>query len=82
MKNKTCMICKLGIEVDEQEYVEVKHYKKKDIVLSKGYYHIKCFRDRLTGGEKLRNLQSEALGFIKGAKKLVGIKDEEEVVLI
>jgi len=29
MKNKTCMICKLGIEVDEQEYVEVKHYKKK-----------------------------------------------------
>ena len=81
MKNKTCMICKLGIEVDEQEYVGVKHYKKKDIVLSKGYYHIKCFRDRLTGGEKLRNLQSEVLGLVKGAKKLVGIKDEQEVVL-
>jgi len=31
MKNKTCMICKLGIEVDEQEYVGVKHYKKKTL---------------------------------------------------
>jgi len=82
MKNKTCMICKLGIEVNKEQYVEVKHYEKKDTVLSKGYYHIKCFRDRLNGGENLRNLQSEALGFIKGAKKLVGIKNEEEVVII
>ena len=82
MKNKTCMICKLGIELDKEQYVEVRHYEKKDIILSKGYYHIKCFRDRLNGGENLKKLQSEAMGFIKGAKKLVGIKDDEEVVII
>ena len=76
------MICKLGIELDKEQYVEVRHYEKKDIILSKGYYHIKCFRDRLNGGENLKKLQSEAMGFIKGAKKLVGIKDEEEVVII
>jgi len=78
MKNKTCMICKLAIELEKEQFVEVKHYEKKDIILSKGYYHIKCFRDRLNGNE---NLQKEALRFIMGAKKLAGIKDEQEFVL-
>jgi len=82
MKNKTCMICKLGIEVDREEFVEVKHYKKKDIVLSKGYYHIKCYKDRLNGETGLKKLQAEALGFMRGAKKLVGIKDDLEEVII
>ena len=77
------MICKLGIEIDKEQYVEVKHYEKKDVILSKGYYHIKCFRDRLNGTEKMNRLQSAALGFINGAKKKMGIEDEriEEVTV-
>ena len=82
MKNKTCMICKLAIETDKEQFVEVKHYEKKDVILSKGYYHIKCFRDRLNGGENLKRLQNEAFGFIRGAKKLVGIEDEPEVMVV
>ena len=82
MKNKTCMICKLGIEIEEEQFVEVKHYKKKDIILSKGYYHIKCFRDRLNGSDKLNKIQSAAMSFINGARKKVGIEDEQEVVLV
>ncbi len=82
MKNKTCMICKLGIEIDKEQFVEVKHYEKKDVILSKGYYHIKCYRDRLNGTEKMNKLQSAAMSFIDGAKKKVGIKDEQEVVVI
>jgi len=82
MKNKTCMICKLGIEIEEEQFVEVKHYKKKDIILSKGYYHIKCFRDRLNGSDKLNKIQSAAMSFINGARKKVGIEDEQEVILV
>jgi len=82
MKNKTCIICKLGIELSKEQFVEVKHYEKKDIILSKGYYHIKCFRDRLNGDASLNKLKAEALSFMKGAKKMVGMKEEEEVVLI
>ncbi len=82
MKNKTCMICKLGIEIEEEQFVEVKHYKKKDIILSKGYYHIKCFRDRLNGSDKLNKIQSAAMSFINGARKKLGIEDEQEVVLV
>ena len=76
------MICKLGIEIDKEQFVEVKHYEKKDVILSKGYYHIKCFRDRLNGTEKMNKLQSAALSFINGAKKKVGIEDEQEVIII
>jgi len=82
MKNKTCMICKLGIEIDKEQFVKVGHYKKKDVILSKGYYHIKCYRDRLNGSEKMNKLQSTALSFINGAKKKVGIEDKKEVILI
>jgi len=76
------MICKLGIEIEEEQFVEVKHYKKKDIILSKGYYHIKCFRDRLNGSDKLNKIQSAAMSFINGARKKLGIEDEQEVVLV
>jgi hypothetical protein len=76
------MICKLGIEIEEEQFVEVKHYKKKDIILSKGYYHIKCFRDRLNGSDKLNKIQSAAMSFINGARKKVGIEDEKEVILV
>ncbi len=82
MKNKTCMICKLGIEIDKEQFVEVKHYEKKDIVLSKGYYHIKCFRDKLSGNNMLKKLQEEALGFIRGAKKVAGIEEDKKEYLL
>jgi len=75
------MICKLGIELDKEQFVEVKHYEKKDVILSKGYYHLKCFRDRLSGSERLNKLQSEALSFIRGAKRMSGIEDSQEVVV-
>ena len=75
------MICKLGIDLDKEQFVEVKHYEKKDIILSKGYYHILCFRDRLNGGENLKRLQTEAMEFIKGAKKKIGIEDKREYFL-
>jgi len=76
MKNK--YIDKLNKKDKEEMLSRI----KKDVILSKGYYHIQCFRDRLNGGQNLKMLQSEALGFIKGAKKLVGIKDEPEVIIV
>ena len=79
MKDKICFICKSTISVDKEEYVEVKHFEKKDIIKSKGYYHIKCFRDRINNANRMNLLQKEAFDFIKKAKKKVGIDDEEVV---
>jgi len=82
MKNKICMICKGTILIPRDEYVINKHQSKEDINLSKGYYHIKCFRDRLNGAKETSKIQRAALNFIKGASKKVGIEQEEEVVII
>lgn len=82
MKNKTCMICKTTIMIGKEEFVEVKHYSDKEEILSKGYYHIKCYRERLNGTQEIKKLQKAALSFIKGASKKVGIEQEEEVVII
>lgn len=55
------MICKTTIKVDEEEYVEVKHYERKGKILSNGFYHIKCFRDRLSGSRTQEALSQKAM---------------------
>lgn len=71
MKNKTCMICKTPIEVEEQEYVEVKHYKKKDKLLSNGFYHINCFRDRINSSDSQKMMTMKAMNFLTKVEKMV-----------
>jgi hypothetical protein len=64
MKNKNCNICRLAIEVDNEEYIEVKQYEKKDKLKSTGFYHIKCFRDRLNGTQVQNAVQMKALDIL------------------
>ncbi len=75
------MLCKMAIDMDG-EYCEFKHYRKIDDIISKAYYHVKCFRDRLNSAGEQKIIQKEALSFIKGAKKLMGMKEEEVNVTI
>ncbi len=64
---KICNICRLGID-DSKEYAEFIHYKSKDNVFTKAYYHINCFRTRMLGiGEidKIKKLESALMNFAK-----------------
>ena len=76
------MICKTTVLIPGDEYVINKHQSKEDVNLSKGYYHIKCFRERLNRTQELVKMQKSALNLIKGASKKIGIEQEEEVVII
>jgi hypothetical protein len=71
MKNKTCMICKLPIIVDEEQYVEVKHYEKKGKLLSNGFYHIKCFRDRINGSDSQKALVMKTMQLLNRVEGMV-----------
>lgn len=75
MKDKICNICKTTIDTS-REFVKVMHMKYDTEILSKGYYHVVCYRKRLNGDEEVKK---EALSFIKGARKMIGMKDEEIV---
>jgi len=81
MKNKICMICKMTILIGKEEFVEVKHYSDKEEILSKGYYHIKCYRDRLNGGNNLKMLQEKAARIIDFAGKKMGIEEQEVITI-
>jgi len=81
MRNKTCMICKTTIFIGNEEFVKVKHYSEKEEVLSKGYYHIKCYKDRLNGTQQIKKLQEATLNLIKGASKKIGIEQEEVIII-
>lgn len=54
-----CGICKLVIDLNK-EFCEFIHFDKKDSIKSIGFYHINCFRERMSGGNNLKALQEQA----------------------
>ena len=80
MKNKICLICHTAIDTNK-EYCEFKHYKHKDVINSKAYYHVECFRKRLTGSAVQEKLAKQGFDLIKLAKEKMGIEDKQEVVM-
>ena len=47
-KPKICGICHTEIDT-KKEYCEFRHYSKKDKIKSVSYYHVVCYRERLSG---------------------------------
>lgn len=54
----SCGICKLGVKFVD-DYAVVQEYIKGQLK-STGYYHRKCFSDRLKGNIELQRLQKKA----------------------
>ena len=81
MKDKICMICKTAIDTDK-EYAEFKHYKKKDLIMSKAYYHIVCFSDRLKGTEEVKKLYQRSNWILSKAEGLLGKNEEVKEIRI
>ena len=65
-----CRRCKLVIN-PEGEYCKLVQYINKKQV-SEGFYHIKCFLDRMNGGTNLRALQSRAAKIMSKAEQVIG----------
>lgn len=80
MKNKVCLICHTAIDMDK-EFCKFEHYEKKDIIKSKGYYHVQCFRDRLSGSAVQEKLARQGFDLIKLAKEKLGIENKQEVIM-
>lgn len=63
-EEKICGICHTSID-DSKEYCEFIHLEKKDKVKSKGYYHVKCFRDRIKGTELQNAVAGKAMEILE-----------------
>lgn len=83
MKDKICNLCKTSIDT-EKEYCQFVQFKKKDIIQSKAYYHVNCFRDRLNSSKAQKDALKKASDTLEFARKKLGIEEnkKEEVVYI
>ena len=80
MKDKVCLICHTAIDMNK-EFCKFEHYAKKEIIKSKAYYHVECFRKRLTGSDTQEKLAKQGFALLKLAKEKMGIEDKQEVVM-
>ncbi len=78
MKDKICGICRTAIDTDK-EYCQFVQFKNKDIIQSKAYYHVNCFRDRLVGTKEQKEAMKVALSTLNQVQKKFGLKEDEVV---
>ena len=78
MKDKVCLICHTAIDTDK-EFCEFKHYKKKNEIRSKGWYHVNCFRGRLNNSKEQSDALKSALDTLNQVKSKFGLIEEEVV---
>lgn len=55
MNTKHCMICQKDIDLAKDNYVRVTDYFKGQ-QHSEGFYHNKCYQDRLKGGNMMQKM--------------------------
>ena len=80
MKTKICLICHTAIDMDK-EFCKLEHYEKKDIIKSKGYYHVICFKEKLSGSAVQKKLAEDAFKLLKVANRRLGVEEIEEVII-
>ena len=73
-ETKICNVCRLGID-ETKEFARVTHFKKKEVKLSEGYYHIECYRRKVLG----KDLEKEARGILNFAKEQLGIPEVVQI---
>ena len=80
---KTCGICKLPIN-EKKEYCEFIQYKKLNDILSRAYYHVNCFKDRLHGSKEQKEALEKSMRVLDNVQKKFGLEEDkkEEVVYI
>ena len=79
-KSKECKLCMLHIGSKEHYCVlrEYQEAKEKSV----GYYHVKCFKERFMGFEKIQKEASSILGGFKGMLgKMEGNNDGRRNIL-
>ena len=64
MKDKICLICHTAIDTDN-EFCEFKHYKDRDNIKSKAWYHVECFRNRMNGANVQQALASRTMAMME-----------------
>lgn len=66
-----CGICKCKINLD-MPFAEFIHYRKKKEIISAAFYHVDCFRQKLTGAMDITELKEKANQILEMAAERLG----------
>jgi len=75
---KMCRICLLGISLKKDSYIHLIDYKNGEFFIE-GYYHNKCYNERIRGNKKMQDMALRMLNKTNKLLKNSGIEDEYEV---
>lgn len=78
-----CKICNKIIFTNVENYCHLEDFRKGKFYMD-GYYHTKCFNDKIKGSAELNSMKKQTMALLKKAGELIGMqdKDKEEVVYI
>jgi len=76
-----CGICNKIIFRKIDNYCNLLDYYKGNFV-QEGFYHTKCYNDKIKGNAELDSMKKKTMQLLDGARKMLGMKDEEPMEVI
>ena len=76
-----CGICKMYIYLLKDNYCILQDYFKGKFI-TEGYYHTKCYNDRIKGGAELDAMKKKTMALLNRAAEMIGVEEKVEVVRI
>lgn len=70
-KDITCGICLFVIDTSK-EFCKFIHLENKDKEKSHAYYHVECFRKKISGGAEIQKLKAQADSILNLAMSKMG----------
>lgn len=69
-ETKVCNICKFAID-ESKQFAEFIHWANKNKQLSRMFYHIDCFKERMLGSAKGQYLMARANKLLAKAEEII-----------
>lgn len=76
-----CGICNRIIFRKVDNYCNLLDYFNGKFV-QEGYYHTKCYNDKIKGNAELDSMKKKAMALLNKAGEMIGLKEEEKMEVI
>jgi len=75
-KIEKCGICKTNIYLNVDNYCQLIDFRGGKFQ-GEGFYHIKCYIDKLKGGQELNSMKQRAFNLLGKAEQMIGMEKED-----
>ncbi len=73
---QVCIVCRNMINTDAEDYCRITDYNKGAFYME-GYYHTKCFQERLKGSKALQSMAASVLHKANSMMDNLGLTNDD-----